>query len=364
MADQRQKGPPVLEVTLTEAKELIMDCFRAWITPQLVSSPGIGKSAIMQEIADEWNLKLIDIRLTEYDPTELNGYPFILNPGAEPHLVRAGHVPMITFPTEHDELPINPKTGKRYAGWLILLDEFPSAAISVQAAAYKVTLDRMVGDHKLHRNCFIATAGNKATDKAIVNRMSTAQQSRLATLVIKCCSKAWLAWAERKNIDYRVRSYIRWKPEQIHDFNPNHADLTFPCPRTWHFVSRLAKANKWTFIEYKKLPLLAGVVGHGAAQMFYSFCEIFKDLPDIKDILEDPEGVSIRQEISVQHAAAGLVAHHITKDNAAKLVRFLFRLPADLQTITLREAIKRDPKLRESSAILTWCSKNSKELVA
>jgi hypothetical protein len=364
MAATTQKGPPILEVTLAEAKELIKDCLRARITPQLVSSPGVGKSAITQEIADEWNLKLIDIRLTEYDPTELNGYPFILNPDAERHLVRAGHVPMITFPTEHDELPINPKTGKKYQGWLILLDEFPSAALSVQAAAYKITLDRMVGDHKLHSRCFIATAGNKATDKAIVNRLSTAQQSRLATLVIKVCQKTWLEWAERENIDYRVRSYIRWKPEQVHDFNPNHADLTFPCPRTWHFVSRLAKANKWETIEYKKLPLLAGVVGHGAARMFYSFCEVFNDLPDIKEILRDPEGVTLRQEISVQHAAAGLVGHHIDKDNADTLIKFLFRLPADLQTITLRNSIARDDKLRESPAILKWASQNSKELIA
>lgn len=359
-----KKGPPILEVTLAQCKQLLKDCFRARITPQLVSSPGVGKSAIIQEIADEWNLKLIDIRLTEYDPTELNGYPFILNPEAERHLVKAGHVPMETFPTEHDPLPVNPKTGQQYKGWLILLDEFPSAALSVQAAAYKITLDRMVGNNKLHPHCFVATAGNKATDKAIVNRLSTAQQSRLATLVVKTCQATWLEWAERVDVDYRVRSFIRWKPEQIHQFDPNHADLTFPCPRTWHFISRLAKANKWTSITWEKLPLLAGVVGHAAAQMFYSFCEVFNDLPSIQAILQDPEGVTLAREISVQHAAAGLVAHHIDKDNADVLIKFLFRLPADLQTITLRNAIKRDDRLRESKAVLTWAAQNSKELIA
>ena len=359
-----QKGPPIIEVNLKQAKPLIIDCLRAHITPQLVSSPGVGKSAILKEIAEEMNLCVIDIRLTEYDPTELNGFPFILNPDAPPNMIKAGHVPMNTFPTEHDELPINPKTGKPYKGWLIILDEFPSAALSVQAAAYKITLDRMVGSHKLHKYAFVVTAGNKATDKAIVNRLSTAQQSRLATLVVKVCQETWLEWAERAKVDYRVRSYIRWKPEQIHDFNPNHADLTFPCPRTWHFVSRLAIANKWDVIKYEKMPLLAGVVGHGAARMFYSFCEVFNDLPKIKDILRDPEGVIMAQEISVQHAAAGLVGHHINKDNADVLIKFLFRLPADLQTITLRNSIKRDDKLRQSPAILKWAAANSKELIA
>jgi hypothetical protein len=364
MAQNTRKGPPILEVTLAEVKELLKDAFRAHITPQLVSSPGVGKSAIIQEIADEWNLLLIDIRLTEYDPTELNGYPFILNPKEEWHKVRAGHVPMQTFPIEGDELPINPKTGKPYAGWLILLDEFPSAALAVQAAAYKITLDRMVGNHKLHKRCFVATAGNKATDKAIVNRLSTAQQSRMITLVVKVCHETWLNWAERANIDYRVRSYIRWKPDQIHDFDPNHADLTFPCPRTWHFVSRLAIANKWNEIAYSKLPLLAGTVGHSAARMFYSFCEVFGRLPDIKDIINDPVNCSLPDEMSVYHAAAGLVSHHINKSNAAPLIKFLDRLPADLQTITLRNAIKRDDDLRAVKEVLVWATKNTKELIA
>lgn len=359
-----KKGPPILEVNLMDAKQLVIDCLRAHITPQLISSPGVGKSAILKQIAEQLNLKVIDIRLTEYDPTELNGYPFILNPNDPPEKVKAGHVPMNTFPVEGDKIPINPKTGKQYKGWLIILDEFPSAALSVQAAAYKITLDRMVGSHRLHRSAFVVTAGNKASDKAIVNRLSTAQQSRLATLVIKVCQETWLIWAEKVNIDYRVRSFIRFKPEMIHKFDPNHADLTFPCPRTWEFISRLAIANKWTTIKYEKKPLLAGVVGHGAAQMFYSFCEIYNDMPKINEILKDPEGCTLRNEISVQHAAAGLVGHHINKDNANTLVKFLFRLPADLQTITLRNAIARDDKLRESTAILKWASQNSKELIA
>lgn len=359
-----QKGPPIIEVTLPEAKELIMDCARAKRTANLVSSPGVGKSAIVREIAGEWKLKMIDIRLTEYDPTELNGYPFILNPNDSPELVKAGHVPMNTFPTLNDPVPDG------YRGWAILLDEFPSATLSVQAAAYKITLDRMVGQHPLHKNCVIITAGNKATDKAIVNRMSTAQQSRMSTLMIKTDLDSFLDWANRENateygpIDFRIRSFLRWKPELLHDFNPNHADLTFPCPRTWHITSDLALANKWEHIEYKKLPLLAGTVGHGAARQFHAFCEIYKDLPTIREIIAEPLTCRLPDEISVHHAAAGLVGHHINKTNAKPLFQFLSRIPADLQTVTLRNAIKRNDELRAIPELLQWAALNSKELIA
>lgn len=359
-----QKGPPVMEINLADAKELIMDCGRAKRTANLVSSPGLGKSAVCAEIARHWKLKLIDIRLTEYDPTELNGYPFILNPKDEWHLIKAGHVPMETFPTIHDKIP------EGYKGWLILLDEFPSAPLSVQAAAYKITLDRKVGQHQLHNNCMIVTAGNKQTDKAIVNRMSTAQQSRLSTLVIKACLNTWLDWAERADatnwgpIDHRIRSFLRWKPELLHDFNPDHADLTFPCPRTWHITSDLAQANKWETLEYKKLPLLAGTVGHGAARQFHAFTEVFEHLPTIKEIISNPLMCNLPDEISVHHAAAGLVGHHIDKTNAKPLFQFLSRLPADIQTVTLRNAIRRKDELRTVPELLQWAAQNSKELIA
>ena len=359
-----QKGPPVMEVNLAQAKELIQDCGRAHHTCNLISSPGVGKSAVVKEIAVEWRLKMIDIRLTEYDPTELNGYPFILNPTDPIDQVKAGHVPMVTFPTENDPIP------EGMQGWMIILDEFPSAPLTVQAAAYKITLDRMVGSHKLHNKCIIVTAGNKATDKAIVNRLSTAQQSRFSTLMIKVDLNTWLAWAERKNatkygpIDFRVRSFLRWKPDLLHDFNPNHADLTFPCPRTWHFVSNLAQANKWEEITYNKLPLLAGTVGHGAARQFHAFTEIYKDLPTIREIIAEPLTCRLPDEISVHHAAAGLVGHHINKSNAKPLFQFLSRIPADLQTVTLRNAIKHNDELRAIPELLQWAAHNSKELIA
>lgn len=360
---EKQKGPPVMEVNLAQAKDLAKACGRILHTCNLISSPGLGKSAILKEIAREWNLKVIDIRLTEYDPTELNGFPFILNPNDPPELVKAGHVPMNTFPTIHDPIP------EGYKGWLIVLDEFPSAALAVQAAAYKLTLDRMVGSHKLHPNCLIFTAGNKATDKAIVNRMSTAQQSRMSTLMIRACLDTWLEWANRADatkwgqIDHRVRSFLRWKPELLHDFNPNHADLTFPCPRTWEFTSNLALGNKWEKIDMQYLPLLAGTVGHGAARQFHAFTEIFNDLPTIENIITDPLGVTLRDEISVHHAVAGLVGHHLKKNNAKPLFTFLGRLPADIQTITLRNALRRDDQLRGVPELLQWAAQNAEELI-
>lgn len=201
-----------------DMKESIIDVIKAGLVANITSSPGLGKSAIVAQIAKEFNLQLIDIRLSQADVTDLLGFP--LHNG-----VRMEYAPPAHFPLEGlDEIPNNK------AGWLLFLDEFSSAALSVQASAYRLVLDRMVGKYKLHKNVAIVCAGNKDTDNAIVNRMSTAMQSRLVHLELDVDIKAWLAWAAEAQLDYRVISYIESRPEHLHLFDPNHNDKTFATP--------------------------------------------------------------------------------------------------------------------------------------
>ena len=119
-------------INAEEAAAHLTMCFQSQLTPFLKGSPGIGKSDIYKQIAKRYQLKLIDVRLSQCDPTDLAGFPFLNGD-------KASYKPMDTFPLESDPIPAG------YKGWLILLDEINSAALAVQAASYKLTLDRMVG---------------------------------------------------------------------------------------------------------------------------------------------------------------------------------------------------------------------------
>ena len=62
----------MITVSPTQAEACLLDTASAGMMPMLVGSPGIGKSAIVKRIADDNNLKLIDIRLSQCDPCDLN----------------------------------------------------------------------------------------------------------------------------------------------------------------------------------------------------------------------------------------------------------------------------------------------------
>ena len=113
-------------MTPKEVRAAILECFEARLVPFIQSSPGIGKSAIVASIAKEFDLELIDLRLSQCAPEDLMGLPMRLGEGTE---MKAAFAPFAMFPVVGDKLP----KGKN--GWLLFLDEFNSGTKMVQAAA-------------------------------------------------------------------------------------------------------------------------------------------------------------------------------------------------------------------------------------
>ncbi|MBO6276359.1 MAG: hypothetical protein J6N20_02825, partial [Pseudomonas sp.] len=222
------------QIPMGEATQHVRDILQAGLVPMLRGSPGITKSAVIQEIADEMNLLLIDNRFAGFDPTDMNGFP-----GLDMVKGVARYYPLENFPLDTDELPINPKTGEKFAGWLVFCDELTSAPEMVQAASYKFFLDRMVGQRKLHPLAHIAAAGNHDDDQAVTVAMSTALISRLVNLSVTEDMTHWLNWAQKGNIRSLITSYLEWRPNAFYTFDNKNPDQPFACPRSWTFVNKL-----------------------------------------------------------------------------------------------------------------------------
>lgn len=328
-----------MQVKVSQAISMITKAIKAKLVPMLIGSPGSGKSQIVHQIAKEYGLKVIDLRLSQCDPCDLMGFPQITNG-------KAGYMPMITFPIEGDEVP----TG--YNGWLLFLDEFNSAPPAVQAASYKLVLDRMVGTHHLHKNVAIVCAGNLETDNAIVQPMSTALQSRLLHLELVVDMKEWVDWAATAGIDHRITSYINFKPGNLFTFQADHSDHTYACPRTWEFANRIMKVAEIGTPDL--LPLLAGTLSEGVAREFLGFCKIYQDLPKIEYIVVNPDSVRVPDEPSILYALTGAISHHMTHEICEPLMKFVNRLPIEFQVVCVKETLRRNTPIKSHKAIQSW----------
>lgn len=261
---------------------------------------------------------------------------------------------METFPIDGDAIP------EGYVGWMLFLDEFNSAAPAVQAAAYKLVLDRMVGIHHLHKNVAIMCAGNLETDNAIVQPMSTALQSRLIHLELVVCHHEFCNWAEEAGFDHRITDQIKFKPGNLFTFKPDHTDKTYACPRTWEFANKLLKIMDVT--DKDALPLLSGALSEGVAREFIVYCKIYKELPTIEEIRKNALNIVVPTEPSVMYAMTGCLASNASKENLEDLMLYINRIPKEFQAVTVRETLRRNNKLMAHSAMQKWIAVNSLEL--
>ena len=335
----------MFEVNADELKEALIRDFKVGLTPMVASSPGMGKSDIIRSIAAKFELKVIDFRVSQCEPVDMQGYPGVKDGRM------TFHIPEY-FPIETDKVPDG------YDGWLLFLDEFNSGNKQTEAAAYKLILDREVYKHKLHPRCLIAAAGNLTTDRAIVNTQSTATTSRLNHYRMRVDHKVWIDWANSHDIDHRIISLIKFKPELLHRFDTSTNELTFPCPRTWEFASKVIKGEKT--IDHINKIRLAGTVGEGAAVELATYAEIYQNLPTIEQILANPRsGWKVPKEPSEQYAVTTMLSHNSTLDNIDQIIIAINRLPVDFQVITFKDIYKRTPELKNHPVITDWIAKHA-----
>ena len=320
--------------TPRQLKNILATVLGAGLVPFIQSDPGMGKSSIVQQLAKEYGLKVIDHRLSTSAPEDLSGLPRFDANG------KAFMAPFADiFPTEDMEIP------KGYNGYLLFLDEFNSARKETAAAAYKLILDRMVGQYRLHEKVLIVCAGNLSTSRAITNVMSTAMQSRLVHLELALSFDDWLNdVALKEGYDPRIIAYLSQYPNELMDFRPDHQEKTFCSPRTWEFTNRLIQGKPITDLT---TIMLAGTITSGSAVKFVQFTEVFDSLPPISVILANPTTVPVPEDASTKWAIISMLMDKLKDDTFEKITDYVNRFSADFRVLYFRSVIMRQPHLQQ-----------------
>jgi MoxR-like ATPase len=129
-----------LTLTSVQVRKALLKSFDVQRPIFLWGPPGIGKSEVVADIAEELGGLMIDLRMSQMEPTDIRGIPFY-----NKDLGKMDWAPPIELPDQElaDQYPII----------VLFLDEMNSASPSVQAAAYQLILNRRIGKYKLPKQC-------------------------------------------------------------------------------------------------------------------------------------------------------------------------------------------------------------------
>lgn len=241
-------------LTPSQTKEFITNALMIREIPYISGPPGIGKSDVVTQIADEFGLKLLDIRLSQMLPEDLTGLPSLNEKTG-----KAEYNPFDTFPMEGDAIP------NGYNGWLIFLDELSSSSEEVMAAIYSLLLGHRVGGKKVHSKALIVAAGNRATDSAIARPLPDTLITRMLPIEMRVNVKDWIKWAsdpENKATDDKstesIVEFIKKYPDMLLEtMDPTkRGELeTYATPRGWGKMFKLVTLHeKQVSKKYQKSP--------------------------------------------------------------------------------------------------------------
>lgn len=325
-----------MNVTIKTAKTILMNLVQQRLNENnpppvfLWGPPGVGKSDITRQVAEEKGIDVIDVRLGQMDAVDMRGIPYVEKG------VTKWAVPEF-FPRNTDKKAI------------LFLDELSSADPSIQVAAYQLILERQCGEYHLPPSVYVCAAGNRAQDNAVSLPISSALANRMLHLEIEASPNAWCEWSVTAGIAPEVTSFIRFCPKMLFHLNKD-CERGWASPRSWAKVSEI--------LSYGLAPdalraSIVGLVGDSAAAQFLSFFKQSQALGDIHAIMLDPTSKwKLPTEKDMLYAVATAIAYWAwrgeTKEESEKLLDGFFRiglqLPAAFAAVAMVDAMSGNDK--------------------
>ena len=292
--------------------------------------PGVGKSQAVRQIAariqaeTKKEVRVTDVRLLLFNPIDLRGIP---TSNADKTLA-VWLKPQI-FQMDPSDSLVN----------ILFLDEISAAPQSVQAAAYQITLDRVIGEHKLPENCIVIAAGNRTTDRSVAFKMPKALANRLMHFEIEINFKSWREWAVAFGINDKIIGFLSFRQSYLMNFDSASNDIAFATPRSWQMVSDIMNGVRDDIEEM--YTLIAGIVGSGVAVEFRTWGKVYKDLPSIEDIFDGKQAPMPKNTDALYALTASMTcyarSHKDDLDRIANSIRYAYGMPPDFAAVLLKD---------------------------
>lgn len=306
--------------------------------------PGIGKSAIMKQLTKRTlsrsimdlfgvtkkTMRLVDIRLSQYDSVDLRGIPDVQNGRT------VWNVPS-TMPFEgNDAFPDDELI-------VLFFDEMNAATPAVSAVAYQIIHDRACGEHNIKRNVVIVGAGNREGDKGVVNRMPLPLANRMTHIEAEVSVDSWSLWAQNNDIPPEGIAFINFrKIDVLNTFDPSKPEKAFATPRTWEKALKYYRSD---IPMHLKQAAMAGAVGDGPAAEFWGFVDVWSKMISLDKIEKNPDTVDVPTDAAMRYAMTMAISGSLTAKNIAAFYVYLKRMPAEFPVLAMQMAMKRDDKL-------------------
>ena len=322
----------------TLLKETLKELFKAKRPVCIEGMPGGGKTTIVQEVASELSVGYIE----KHTPTMLVedfGVPDMATGDKS-----FGYKLPDWFPFEGSDTPDE---------GIICFDDRNQGGNDIQKVQANILQAGTLHGVRMKKGWHCVSTGNRQQDRAGANRVLSHLRNRETVIELETHLDDWTSWAIEHDVKPEVISYIRFRADALHDFDPQR-DVN-ATPRSWvegvSDVIGVVPADA----EYE---CFKGAVGEGHAAGFVGFLKIHRKLPNPDNILMNPTGSNVPDDPATLYALCGTLAHKATLANFDRVITYVARMPKEFSVLCISYATRKNEELASSGAFTKWAVDN------
>lgn len=240
-------------MNIKEAKEQIKNAMTAYFTKDgfggyaipiekqrpvfLMGPPGIGKTAIMEQIAAELGVGLISYSMTHHTRQSALGLPFIVqkNYGGREYDVSEYTMSEI-IASVYDMME---ETGLREG--ILFLDEINCVSETLAPSMLQFLQYKIFGRHRVPDGWIVVTAGNPPEYNNSVREFDIVTWDRLKRIDVEPDFGVWKEYAYLSNVHPAIISYLDVKHSDFYKIESTVDGKSFVTARGWSDLSDMIK---------------------------------------------------------------------------------------------------------------------------
>ena len=204
----------------------------------LVGPPGIGKTAIMRQVAEEQGLGLVSYAMTHHTRQSAIGLPFIVEKEYGGRKVSVTEYTMSEIVASiYDYME---KTGHKEG--ILFLDEINCVSETLTPVMLQLLQNKTFGTHPLPPDWIIAAAGNPPEYNRSAREFDMVTLDRVKYMEIEADLSVWQTYAAGAGIHPAIRSYLTVHPEHFYNITNTDRGQLFVTARGWEDLSLMLSA--------------------------------------------------------------------------------------------------------------------------
>lgn len=263
----------------------------------LMGPPGIGKTAVVAQIAQRMHINFVSYSITHHTRQSALGLPYIDSSEFHGQQYRVSRYTMSEIiAAVHDAIK---KTGVPEG--VLFLDEINCASETLMPAMLQFLQYKTFGQHQLPAGWVIVCAGNPPEYNRAAREFDPAMMDRMKRIDIEANLDVWQNYAVAYGVHPAITTFLSNKPEAFYKVRAAATGARIVTARGWEDLSRMIYAYDAEGIAVDLNLISQYIQDARIAEDFSLYLDLFHKYEDdykVSDILDGSVDAAIRSRAS------------------------------------------------------------------